>query len=537
MFSLEFSYLNYRRTGSVKYSYKLEGFDDHWHDIGHSNLATFTNLNPGNYTLFVRVQGEAVSTGAFSKIDIRIPSSPWKSWWAYCLYGIAATIFIYLIANNMIRQVELKSAKNLNDELRKLNDMKDAFLANTSHELRTPLNGIIGIADTLTEHYEADDFASQRLKLICSSGRRLACLINDILDYSKLANRNLNLDKSNIDLREITDGVFTLLEPLSSVKSIDLINEISEDKVFVFADENRLQQILINLIGNGIKYTKQGSVKVGSYIDSGLVNIYVEDTGIGIAQDQKESIFEAFEQIQSSNSREYAGTGLGLAITRQLVELHAGRIWVEPLDIGSRFVFTLKVGKEDLCNQKLSKSTKSSGNHKLRFGSELPSQIGSRKSPEILTIEGVPRSAEDQTVLIVDDDAVNRMVLSGILGLHCYKILEAESGAEAIEKVAKHPEIDLVVMDVMMPNMTGYEATEKIRQTHAMHSLPVIFLTAKRGDEQELVRCFDAGGNDFLTKPVSKHELLPRVASHLRVHTVVRQLIFDLQAMKSKLDK
>jgi two-component system sensor histidine kinase ChiS len=523
MFSFEFSALEFRQGLHQEYAYKMEGFDQDWIYIGQERSATFTNLNPGRYTFKVKTGVNNEWRKDIAQVRVTILPAPWKTPGAYLFYALMILALMVLIANTKIKQVELASERQINRELKNLNNIKDSFLANTSHELRTPLNGIIGIAENLSEHFAGrDEYASHHLHLIASSGKRLANLINDILDYSKLANRNLELYQKPIDMRVITETVFTLLAPLTVHKPIQLINEFTDAMPLIMADENRLQQILINLVGNGIKYSDRGSVSVGMQIKDDTAEIYVADSGIGIAAEQTDAIFEAFSQIQNSNVRQYGGTGLGLAITRQLVELHGGTIRVESdPGKGSRFIFTLAVAgdqnRETLYQpaQPSSKVTNTS----------LRRQDGSHTA----TIKRLdkPRNAENQTVLIVDDDPVNRMVLQGMLKLHDYRVLEAENGAEAIEMVQKNPQIDLIIMDVMMPKMTGYEACRTIRQTHSFDSLPIIFLTARKNVDEDIEACFSAGGNDYLTKPVSKHDLLPRVANHLRITGIIKKFRAD----------
>jgi two-component system sensor histidine kinase ChiS len=517
MFSFEFSALEFRRGIHQEYAYKMEGFDQDWIYIGAERSATFTNLNPGRYTFKVKTGVNGEWREDIAQIQVQILPAPWKTGWAYLLYTLASAALVMLLANTKIKQVQLASEREINRELKNLNNIKDSFLANTSHELRTPLNGIIGIADNLSDHFSsADEYASHHLSLIASSGRRLANLINDILDYSKLANRNLELYRNPIDMQAVTETVFALLGPLTASKPIELINEFTPQSPLVFADENRLQQILINLVGNGIKYSDSGCVRVGMTCRGHLADIYVADTGIGIAKEKQEEIFEAFSQIQSSNARQYGGTGLGLAITRQLVEQHGGIIRVESQPKqGSKFIFTLALADD----QDRSISHQASlviGRKSLPVTSPPAAKSAEQKIDK-------PRNAGDQTILIVDDDAVNRMVLTGMLKLHDYRIMEAEDGMQAVAAVSQNPHINLVIMDVMMPNMSGYEACKIIRQTHAFDCLPVLFLTAKKNVDEDIQECFAAGGNDYLTKPISKFDLLPRVANHLRIAGIIKK--------------
>lgn len=517
MFSFEFSALEFRRGIDQEYAYKMEGFDQGWIYIGNERSATFTNLNPGRYTFQVKTGVNGEWRDEVAQIQVRILPAPWKTGWAYTLYFLAAAALATLLANTKIKQVQLNSEREINRELKNLNNIKDAFLANTSHELRTPLNGIIGIADNLSDHFTGKDpYVSHHLNLIASSGRRLANLINDILDYSKLANRNLDLYRIPIDMQAVTETVFALLGPLTASKSIQLINEFTSESPLVFADENRLQQILINLVGNGIKYADAGHVRVGMTCRGNIAEIYVADSGIGIAQGQQDEIFEAFSQLQSSNARQYGGTGLGLAITRQLVEQHGGRIWVESQPHqGSKFIFTMELA-EHQDRQALQQQ-----GYSVRKFSPVPSpaQIPVTDAQKL----DKPRNAEDQTILVVDDDAVNRMVLIGMLKMHDYQVIEAEDGLQAVQAIKENSHINLVIMDVMMPKMSGHEACRIIRQTHSFDCLPILFLTAKKNVDEDIQECFSAGGNDYLTKPISKFDLLPRVANHLRIAGIIKK--------------
>lgn len=529
MFTVHFAALNYRSAGQTHYAYQMEGFDRQWHQIGTDTSATFTNLRPGEYTF--KVMAGTADQWAYppATLTINILPPPWKTWWAYSLYTLFAGVFIYLLVYAKMRAVELSGERATNQELTKLNQIKDAFLANTSHELRTPLNGIIGIADALAEQHQAQDQdTAYRLQLIASSGRRLANLINDILDYSQLAHQNLVINAQPTDLVAVTETVFTLLEPLTDGKNIQLQHTLPREGMWVNADENRLQQILINLIGNGIKYSENGKVSIGARRRDGWAEVSVKDSGIGIAEEHHQHIFEAFSQVQNGDDRQYGGTGLGLAITRQLVAMHKGEIWVESRpNQGATFIFTLP-----LCGTGLeTDEARSDCTAQLPHPGQTSKKTSSKK-PDSNEPESPPRNALDQTILIVDDDSVNRLVLSGFLALHNYRILEAESGQDAINTLAENPQIDLIIMDIMMPGMTGVEACQIIRKQYALHELPILFLTAKKNVENDVAECFAAGGNDYFTKPVSKSDLLPRVANHLRVLTVVRKLQLDIHKSK-----
>ena len=407
--------------------------------------------------------------------------------------------------------------KKLSEKLKILDKLKDEFLANTSHELRTPLNGIIGIAESLIDGVTGTLPAKtvQNLRLIVSSGRRLYSLINDILDFSKLKNNDIVLQKKDIDLRQLVSIVMTVIKASMPGKDVELINEIPEDMPFVEGDENRLQQIMYNLIGNAVKFTSHGYIKVSSSVKGDFIEIKVEDTGIGIASGRLEAIFQSFEQSDGSISREYSGTGLGLPITKNLVELHGGTINVESEPgKGSCFSFTLR---------------------RRKLGESSDRDNTSIKSPECLKmqdcepviIQGTRDSRFDKKILVVDDEPVNIQVLLNHLAVKQYKADYASNGIDAI-KMLETGDYDLVLLDIMMPRMSGYEVCRKLRKKYTSYELPIIFLTAKN-QSADIVAAFDAGANDYLIKPLGKTELFARIDTQLSLKHAVSDALTNAE--------
>lgn len=386
--------------------------------------------------------------------------------------------------------------------LKKTDQLKDDFLANTSHELRTPLNGIIGIAESLVDGAagQVNQEMQSNLAMIITSGQRLSSLVNDILDFSKLKNRDIELVKRSVDIRELTNIVLTISRSIIRGKEIELKNEIGSDIPPVAGDENRLQQILLNLVSNAVKFTESGDITVSALINANMVEISATDTGIGIPEEHFESIFKSFEQLDSSAVREYSGTGIGLSITKQLVELHGGTIRVESeVGKGSRFIFSIPVSDEPTAAVPLPEAT-------IR-------PLEETADTEIIPLETTNGSKFH--ILIVDDDPINLQVLNNHLSLQHYTVEQAFSGAEALQSVAqKKP--DLILLDIMMPQMSGFEACKKIRETYNASQLPILFLTAKN-QISDLVDGFGSGANDYLSKPFSKNELLTRVKAHIEL--------------------
>ena len=517
-FGFEFAALHYAAPEKNLYAYQLKGLDTDWNIADHNKrYVNYTTLTPGDYTFMVKASNaEGIWNDEPVTIKITVLPPLWKTWWAFTLYAVGFLALLAGYAN--VQRKRLAAKMEVIERLRKVDKLKDDFLANTSHELRTPLNGIIGLSESLLDGAAGELNEQQvfNLDLIVGSGRRLAYLVDDILDFSKLKNSSMELRFKPVDLRTMTEVVLTLSKPLVGKKDVQLINEIGSELPPVKADENRLLQIMHNLVGNAIKFSQKGQVKVSAILKDNQTTVYVRDTGIGIGEDHLESIFEHFTQVLSSDFSA-GGAGLGLAVTKQLVELHGGQIGVVSAPgEGSTFTFTLEALPDETAEQ------------------TEPSRLQSPIRPQLEEITLPPRpdfelpastSKTDSIfhILIVDDEPVNRQVLTNHLSLRNYVIHEAANGSEALSILVDNPVVDMVLLDIMMPAMSGYQVCRELRAHRAMHDLPIIFLTAKN-QLSDLVNGFESGANDYMTKPISKNELLSRVETHLRLLDITRTL-------------
>ncbi len=434
--------------------------------------------------------------------------------------GVLATAF-----NSMAAQLQasFSALETKNTELQRLDKLKDEFLANTSHELRTPLNGIIGIAESLIDGAtgQLPETTNFNLALISSSGKRLSSLINDILDFSQLKHKTLELQIKSVALREIVSVILMLSQPLVGKKNLQLINSVAPELPAVAADENRLQQILYNLIGNAIKFTESGTVEISAALITGneqsspnsQLAITVSDTGIGIPEDKLDRIFESFEQADGSTAREYGGTGLGLAVAKQLVELHRGKIsGSSTVGVGSQFVFTLPVSE--------SQPEFSSREPRLTEESRILTTPEFAYQSSIINSQAVAQSdlieSEKIKILVVDDEPINLQVIANNLCLENYAITQASNGIEALNLIESGFKPDLILLDVMMPQMTGYEVCREVRKKYSPLEMPILMLTAKN-QTTDLVEAFNLEANDYLTKPFLKKELVARINTQIRL--------------------
>ncbi|MGI9542339.1 MAG: two-component regulator propeller domain-containing protein [Cyclobacteriaceae bacterium] len=505
MFTCEFAALNYSNPFKNQYAYSLEGVTNNWIQLGTKRELTFTNLSPGTYTLKVKGSnnnGIWNETGTSIKITITPPW--WQTWWAYGLYAI-------LFAGSILGYINLKTGalKRERERLLRVDKLKDDFLANTSHELRTPLNGIIGIAESLMDGVagELSEKVKSNLDLVAGSGRRLSSLVNSILDFSKLKTHNIKLHLMPMDLRSMAQVVLQMSEPLIAGKELVLKNEISKAIPSVIADENRLQQILHNLVGNAIKFTETGKISISASEQDRMVQISVTDTGTGIPEDKIDLIFKEFEQVDTSTTRQFVGSGLGLSITKKLIELHGGTIGVtSKVGMGSTFTFTLPVSKEQpsvLSSTLKVAKVKTPGNNKI-----LPNLKEDQKG-----------KAGEIKVLVVDDEPINQKVLANHLAFGNYKITSALNGELALKAIENEEKFDMVLLDIMMPKMSGFEVCRKIREQYLPSELPVIMITAK-DQVSDLVEGLTSGANDYLTKPFSKDEFMARLKTHLNLFRI-----------------
>ncbi|WP_027184074.1 diguanylate cyclase [Desulfovibrio inopinatus] len=420
------------------------------------------------------------------------------------------------------------------ESLRAADRLKDEFLANTSHELRTPLHGIIGLAESMMKGVAGPlpEHARENLSLIIASGRRLTNLVNDILDFSKLRHKALKLALRPVDLKSACDLVLSMVSVIAKPKDLALYNHVPDDIPAVMADENRLHQILYNLVGNAVKFTSEGWVKVSARVEDTIVSIDVADTGMGIPEDQRETVFQSFEQLDRGLERAGTGTGLGLAITRQLVVSHGGTIEVvEREGGGSIFRFTMPRaphgGRVNENGDILPESQKLAVFQPVESSRQLAEkEIGFGEAPSSNTLEKhvSPPQAYAERILVVDDEPVNLRVIENYLQLSGYQVYTETSGADALSFLESRKEnIDLVLLDVMMPGQTGYQVCEQIRQMYRYDQLPVLFLTALTRDG-DLEQGFLAGGNDYIPKPFSYAELLARIRLHLALSHQAKEL-------------
>ncbi|MCO6479771.1 MAG: response regulator [Phaeodactylibacter sp.] len=504
-----------------QYRYFLEGFDRKWSNWAGAPQKEYTNLPEGEYTF--RVMARDIYGNVSPEASFRFSVAP--PWWRTPFTYLGMSLLLMLAMWSWVRyrtrrdrqklarqKAQLEKERQLNERLRHVDRLKDQFLANTSHELRTPLHGIIGLAESL-EGREGDPDKLEDIQMIISSGKRLSSLVNDILDFSRLKNHEIELQPKPVDMHALVDVILRIHAPLARGKDLELKNRVPLRGSIVWGDENRLMQVMHNLVGNGIKFSESGHIRVSARRTGERLEVSVEDTGVGIPPEKKEAIFQEFEQADGSEKRLFTGTGLGLSVSKRLIEMHGGQLWVESEEgRGSTFNFTLPLSREKLAPDMAPPEPASRPEERPRSASKArPLQ----PLPPLLQ-----KDSDKIRILIVDDEPINQRVLANHLRSEQFQIISAMNGREALEAISSSDEpFDLVLLDVMMPSMSGYEVCQKIRERHLPSELPVIMVTAKN-QVSDLVEGLAVGANDYLAKPFTKEEFLARVKTHLYLHRI-----------------
>ena len=433
-------------------------------------------------------------------------------WWAYSMktglkvvyYPFDLIIAVICFAGvwfKQYHQMHLETNK-LAIELQSADKVKDEFLANTSHELRNPLHSILNMSEAILEREQSSlqERSVKDLGTVLSVSRRMSTMVNELLDMARLKEGNIQLQLEPCSLQAITVGVKDMLDYMVEGKPVQIVNEIPTDLPYVMADEKRTIQIVFNLLHNAVKFTNEGEVTIQAHVQGNKVRMVMTDTGIGIEEKVIQTIFEPYEQGPDG---EGAGFGLGLNISQKLVELHGSTLQVQS-DLGEGSTFSFEMPLADLEAVKDIEM-------KMKSSTALENGVITNADDYIAsTLEGqIEFSQERPRILVVDDDPINLQVVETMLIGEKYDVKTVLSGEEALALLGVK-EWDLVISDVMMPQMSGYDLTKRVRQRFTITELPILLLTA-RSEPKDIENGFLAGANDYVKKPVDALEFKSRV--------------------------
>ncbi|WP_308423054.1 hybrid sensor histidine kinase/response regulator [Paenibacillus marchantiophytorum] len=424
-------------------------------------------------------------------------------------------VISFITLMNLLLAVRLTTAyektETLTHRLTISNQLKDEFLMHTSHEVKTPLHGILNITSFLLDDNEGNLSSRQKqhLWLIKDTSVKLSMLMQDLIDVTRLKHGELRLHMTVVDVRAVTQIVFDVLQFELAGKSVRLDNHVMPD-MWVQADENRLRQVMYNLVHNAMKHTERGAISIKARTLEETIQITVEDTGTGIPRDKYDKVFEYFDQMDHALPEDgYTGMGVGLYISRKLVERMGGEIRIDWSEVGkgTRMAFKLPIALDYI-----------PVSHDRLFVDKF--QQREVEDPDSLDI----LEEHAHTVLIVDDEASNIYTLLNILKRHQYNVIAALSAKEALAKIKEHPQIDLVILDVMMPGVSGIELCRALRTQYSILDLPILFATVK-DTSQDIALGFSAGANDYVTKPFEAETIVARIQTLIAMKTSIQEAI------------
>lgn len=513
VFSFQFSAMDFSSPSSILYAYKMEGFDDDWVNIGSRRFVTYTNLNPGEYTFKVKsTNSDGIWTDNVRTVKVIITPPWWQTYWAIGLYILIFILGVWGIvrfqSNRTKLQHDLKMQEFESHHLREIESMKSRFFANLSHEFRTPLMLIKGPLEQLI-HGRIKENRIEYYKMALRNTEKLQHLIDELLELSQLELEKipLNLEKHNIVI--LLQSILSTFNPLAEQKNISFSFISSINELIVSLDKDKLEKIINNLLSNAFKFTASGgSVTVRLVVEhndnKSTARIMISDSGIGISEEHQTKIFDRFYRVDDSSGKTHVGSGIGLALVKELVILHQWDIKVSSRE-GEETTFTLHI---PLTGDELDT---------LKFISEEEASttiLPGVSSEEILTDEIEKDDLFNQTgnskpiVLFVEDSEDVRTYVSDLLKTH-YKLLIADNAKDGME-LAINNIPDLILSDVMMPEVDGVEFCHRIKSNRQTSHIPVILLTAKVTDESK-IEGLESGADDYMTKPFNYDELSIRI--------------------------
>jgi signal transduction histidine kinase/DNA-binding response OmpR family regulator len=512
--SLEFSSLDYSIPTKNKYAYILEGFDSDWtYHSYERRYATYTNLDPGEYIF--RIKGsnnDGVWNDEGASLSIIIYPPWWLSSWAYLSYIILLLVVIYTTWKLQVKRIHIKHDFEMSkfeaQKLHEVDEIKSRFFANISHEFRTPLTLILSPVQELIKKAK-DNKAIDQLSTINRNADRLLSLVNQLLDISKIESGNMKLEVEELNVVPIVKGLFSSFTSFADRKGLTMKCNCGLENSNLFIDKDMFEKILTNILSNAFKFTpKGGKITVSMKKTEEHFLLMVSDTGIGIPSDRISNIFDRFYQVDGSHTREQEGTGIGLALTKELIEAHKGIIKVESEEnIGTTFTISFRLGREHFTDEEMAESLEEKSEHPSLPKMQLDSDIET-------TSEDIELLAEAQKliILIVEDNYDVRKYILGILESE-YLVVESKNGEEGM---IKSFEIipDLIVSDVMMPRMDGFEICEKLKLDERTSHIPIILLTAKATNMDKIIG-FETGADDYLMKPFDANLLCVRIKNLL----------------------
>jgi signal transduction histidine kinase/ligand-binding sensor domain-containing protein/DNA-binding NarL/FixJ family response regulator len=550
----DFVGLHFSAPERNRYKYILENFDNDWVDAGNQRYATYTNLDPGEYIFRATASnkdGVWNETGISIKIIINPPL--WATTWAYIFYALTFMSLIYFTWKLQLKRIKVKHEFEMSrfeaQKLHEVDELKSRFFTNISHEFRTPLTLILGPVKQIIERMK-DEKTKDELSLVHRNAKKLLGLVNQLLDISKLESGNMKLQTVPQNIIPLLKALVLSFTSYAERKRITLkFNSTclpagkAEDELIVYIDKDKIEKIITNILSNAFKFTPDGGrievnvkTKPSSFpplvkgeLKGGFVEVSIRDTGVGIPKENISKIFDRFYQVDGSHTREQEGTGIGLSLTKELVELHKGRIEVESEEgKGTTVTISLPLGKEHLKPEEICEPDKDEVSLEPKESMYFEETKTQKLDLNLIT------DTEKPLLLIVEDNSDVRKYIKDNL-LKDFRILEAIEGEDGWNKSIKQIP-DLVVSDVMMPKMDGFQLCNKIKTDERTSHIPFVLLTAKAA-KQDKIEGYETGADDYIMKPFEPDELKARIKNLIeqrkRLHEHFQKRgIFELDQTK-----
>jgi len=517
IFSLQFSALDLVAPSSIKYAYKLDGFDDNWSYVDAQRIATYTNLPKGKYILKVKsTNSDGVWVNNVRSLPITVLPSFWETPFAYVLYVLTVLLIIFIAVYILFTIFRLKHKVTIEQQI---SDIKLRFFTNISHELRTPLTLIGGPVEHVLQRNDIPQDARDQLKIVQNNSDRMLRLVNQILDFRKIQNKRMKLRVSNIEIVSSIRKIMENFETLAEERNIDFVLETESKAIYLWVDEDKFEKILFNLISNAFKYTPIGKmIKVFLREEEKTCIIGVQDQGIGIAENKKDSIFVRFENVLDKNLFDSNSTGIGLSLVKEFAEMHQATVSVESkLGEGSTFLVSFLKGRSHY-----DKDVEYLLTDDANFSN-------TENEPEKNNDEELVDSNEkDKELMLLVEDNIELRSFLKVIFTEKFRIIEASNGLEGMSKALQFVP-DIIISDVMMPEKDGFEMTNDLRMNLTTSHIPIVLLTAKSTTDDELTG-LGFGADAYITKPFSSVYLQARV-SNLLVQRRKLQEIYRSQLM------
>lgn len=536
--SIDFLALDYSLADKLQYAYQLSGWDKNWSNTGSNRTANYTQIQEGTYVFSVKVMNAYGVWGDATKLLQITILPPWyRSWWAYILYavGIIGAVYFYLLYNKRQERLryEIKLAHLESKQEKELTEKKISFFTHISHEFRTPLTLIINPLKELVKENTNEDI-HKKTTMIHRNAKRLLSLVDQLLLFRKVESVDQQMRIERFDLADVCNEVYLSFSQHAATKNIRFAYAKNDQDIFIYADKEKIEIILFNLISNAFKYTEAGGqVELEILQNENEIEIRVSDTGSGIPIETGAKLFESFYQAGNTSKSSQTGFGIGLYVSQKLAQAHQGQLSYNS-EPGKGTTFTLKLlkGKAHFASRHISEEYKSGQTilHELVEDPDSENLLGDdtetkpNKSAVIDKItSGLP------TMVIVDDNAELRSYIRQVFE-DSFNIYEADDGSTGFDMVLKEVP-DIVISDVMMKHVGGIELVKKIKETVAIAHIPVILLTASSSDEVKL-KGIEGGAEDYIIKPFDREIIVARVRNILKGKNRLQQYFFNMVTLK-----